>query len=96
MLPLLVQKELRVEGFLVGRWVDRWMEGLTAMADWVKQGKVKVDILLQSQCPEPHNSRRGRRWWMVLRTCRTPSSVCSLARALARWWSEPELHETKR
>jgi len=42
MLPLLVQKELRVEGFLVGRWVDRWMEGLTAMADWVKEGKVKA------------------------------------------------------
>jgi len=41
-LPLLVFKELKVEGFLVGRWTDRWMEGVTAMAGWVNKGDIKV------------------------------------------------------
>merc|ERR1711936_1411437 len=42
-LPLCVFKELRVEGFLVGRWISRWMEGITAMADWIKSGDIKVE-----------------------------------------------------
>ena len=42
-LPLCVFKELRVEGFLVGRWLSRWMEGITAMADWIKSGDIKVE-----------------------------------------------------
>ena len=41
-LPLCVSKELRVEGFLVGRWADRWMEGVSAMAAMVMKGEVKV------------------------------------------------------
>ena len=41
-LPLCVFKELRVEGFLVGRWADRWMEGVSAMAAMVMKGEVKV------------------------------------------------------
>merc|ERR1719312_1214496 len=42
-LPLCVFKELRVEGFLVGRWLSRWMEGITAMADWITSGDIKVE-----------------------------------------------------
>jgi len=41
-LPLCVGKELRVEGFLVGRWADRWMEGVSAMAAMVMKGDIKV------------------------------------------------------
>jgi len=41
-LPLCVGKELRVEGFLVGRWKARWMEGVMAMAGWVMKGEIKV------------------------------------------------------
>jgi len=41
-LPLCVFKELMVEGFLVGRWKDRWMEGVMAMASWVMKGDIKV------------------------------------------------------
>merc|ERR1719430_3011291 len=41
-LPLCVAKELKVEGFLVGRWTERWMEGVTAMAGWVMKGDIKV------------------------------------------------------
>jgi hypothetical protein len=29
-------QELRVEGFLVSRWLDRWQEGVTAMANWIQ------------------------------------------------------------
>merc|ERR1712123_563579 len=41
-LPLCVFKELRVEGFLVGRWLSRWMEGVGAMAAMVMKGEIKV------------------------------------------------------
>jgi len=42
-LPLCIFKELKVEGFLVGRWAGpRWAEGIKAMAAWVGSGKIKV------------------------------------------------------
>ena len=41
-LPLAIQKELKIEGFLVGRWIKRWVEGIQAMAQWVGAGKIKV------------------------------------------------------
>jgi hypothetical protein len=36
-----ITKQLRVEGFLVFRWADRYAEGLTQMAEWLKQGQLK-------------------------------------------------------
>jgi len=42
-LPLCVFKELKVEGFIVSRWLARWMEGINAMADWIKTGDIKVE-----------------------------------------------------
>merc|ERR1719186_2140724 len=45
-LPLCVFKELKVEGFLVGRWIARWMEGITAMAGWIGTGEVKVECTM--------------------------------------------------
>merc|ERR1711910_180807 len=42
-LPLCVFKELKVEGFLVNRWIARWMEGIAAMAEWINSGKIKVE-----------------------------------------------------
>lgn len=42
-LPLCIFKELRVEGFLVGRWAGpRWVEGIKSMAAWVSSGDIKV------------------------------------------------------
>merc|ERR1712106_964534 len=41
-LPLCIFKELKVEGFLVVRWADRWMEGVGAMAAMAMKGDVKV------------------------------------------------------
>merc|ERR1711892_801189 len=42
-LPFCVFKELKVEGFLVGRWLTRWMEGITAMAGWINTGDIKAE-----------------------------------------------------
>lgn len=40
----MIWKQLRVEGFLVGRWSDRWMEGINQMKEWIVQ--VSSAILL--------------------------------------------------
>jgi len=40
--PSLIFKQLRMEGFLVQRWLDRHQEGTNQMAQWVKEGKIKV------------------------------------------------------
>lgn len=37
----LVFQELRMEGFLVTRWIDRWMEGIEQMLKWIQEGKIK-------------------------------------------------------
>lgn len=37
-----VFKQLKMEGFLVGRWMSRWMEGLSQMTKWIQEGKIKV------------------------------------------------------
>ena len=41
-LPLAIQKELKIEGFLVGRWKARWVEGIKAMAAWVGSGQIQA------------------------------------------------------
>lgn len=39
--PLFVFKQLSMEGFLVWRYVDQWLEGITALYKWVQEGKIK-------------------------------------------------------
>ncbi|KAK7872299.1 hypothetical protein R5R35_002756 [Gryllus longicercus] len=41
--PALVFKELLMEGFLVWRWGDRWMEGIQQNLEWIKAGKLKFE-----------------------------------------------------
>lgn len=36
-----VFKQLKMEGFLVWRWSDRWMEGISEIAKLVQEGKLK-------------------------------------------------------
>uniref|UniRef100_A0A1Q3FK32 Prostaglandin reductase 1 n=1 Tax=Culex tarsalis TaxID=7177 RepID=A0A1Q3FK32_CULTA len=36
-----VFKQLRMEGFIVTRWVDRWTEGIVANLGWIREGKLK-------------------------------------------------------
>ena len=31
-----------MEGFLVARWLSRWNEGIVAMAQWIRDGKIQV------------------------------------------------------
>lgn len=39
--PNFVFKQLKMEGFIVTRWGDRWMEGITEVLKWIQEGKVK-------------------------------------------------------
>jgi len=41
-LPHTIFKELKVEGFIVYRWKERWLEGISQMAEWIKADKLKV------------------------------------------------------
>lgn len=36
-----VFKQLKMEGFIVHRWANRWMEGVSQMLQWIKDGKIK-------------------------------------------------------
>ncbi|CAH1119664.1 unnamed protein product [Phaedon cochleariae] len=38
---IIVFQQLSIYGFAINRWLDRWLEGIVQMAEWVKQGKVK-------------------------------------------------------
>merc|ERR1719270_2147519 len=37
----MVFKQLKYEGLVAFRWLNRWMEGIQQMAQWIKEGKVK-------------------------------------------------------
>lgn len=30
-----------MEGFIVSRWMDRWMEGMNQNLEWIRAGKLK-------------------------------------------------------
>ncbi|EGI64927.1 Prostaglandin reductase 1 [Acromyrmex echinatior] len=38
--PILSKHELRMEGFLVTRWMDRWNEGIMQNLQWLREGKL--------------------------------------------------------
>lgn len=39
--PLILFKQLRVEGFLVMRWFSEWPKAFSEMATWIQQGKLQ-------------------------------------------------------
>ena len=39
--PVIVFKELKIEGFIVDRWLDRWMEGIEKNLAWIREGKLR-------------------------------------------------------
>ncbi|XP_055693547.1 prostaglandin reductase 1-like [Lutzomyia longipalpis] len=39
--PEFVFKQLKMEGFIVTRWLHRWMEGILQIKQWMKEGKIK-------------------------------------------------------
>jgi leukotriene B4 12-hydroxydehydrogenase/15-oxo-prostaglandin 13-reductase len=40
MLPTVLVKQLKIEGFIVVRWHSRWAEGIAHMARWVREGEI--------------------------------------------------------
>ncbi|RZB38986.1 prostaglandin reductase 1 [Asbolus verrucosus] len=36
-----VSQQLKMEGFIVHRWLDRWFEGIKQNKQWIKEGKLK-------------------------------------------------------
>lgn len=46
--PAFVFKQLKMEGFLVHRWTNRWMEGCSQMLKWIQEVSVKnLTVTLQ-------------------------------------------------
>jgi NADPH:quinone reductase len=41
LLPYILVKQLKLEGFMVSRFQSRWAEGIGQMAMWLKEGKLK-------------------------------------------------------
>lgn len=39
--PAIVFNQLRMEGFVVSRWENRWFEGIEKNQQWVREGKIK-------------------------------------------------------
>ncbi|KAF7275307.1 prostaglandin reductase 1-like isoform X2 [Rhynchophorus ferrugineus] len=39
--PYIVMKQLQIEGFMVYRWLDRWLEGVNQNLKWIQEGKLK-------------------------------------------------------
>ncbi|XP_021912964.1 prostaglandin reductase 1-like isoform X3 [Zootermopsis nevadensis] len=61
-LPLLLRKELKMEGFMVSRWHNRWDEGVEQNLQWIKE-------TVSDTYKKKHNGRelfrhqsRGRKW----------------------------------
>ena len=40
--PSFVFKQLKMEGFLVHRWMDRFPEGTRQMLKWIQDGQIKI------------------------------------------------------
>lgn len=39
--PAVVSKQLKVEGFIFSRWIERWDEAVQANVQWIREGKLK-------------------------------------------------------
>lgn len=40
--PAMIFKQLKMEGFVVWRWLDRWMEAFEEIGGWIARGKLKT------------------------------------------------------
>lgn len=40
-LSFIVTKQIRLEGFLVWRWLNRYLEGMEQNLKWIREGKLK-------------------------------------------------------
>lgn len=44
--PTLVFKQIKMEGFLVHRWLDRYQEGMDQMSTWIKEVSLSFYLYL--------------------------------------------------
>ena len=44
--PVLLRKQLKMEGFIVSRWNDRWDEGIKQNLQWIKEVLTKITRLV--------------------------------------------------
>lgn len=35
-----MEKQLKIEGFIVTRWINRWSEGITQLHEWIENGQI--------------------------------------------------------
>lgn len=38
---IIIEKQLKVEGFNVTRWIDRWGEAVEKLAEWIRADRIK-------------------------------------------------------
>lgn len=39
--PVFIQKQLKMEGFVITRYANQWFEGIKQMKQWTEEGKIK-------------------------------------------------------
>ncbi|XP_011870865.1 PREDICTED: prostaglandin reductase 1-like isoform X1 [Vollenhovia emeryi] len=39
--PAIIFNQMKIEGFVVTRWSDRWLEGITQNLQWIREGKLR-------------------------------------------------------
>ena len=50
---IIIPKQLKIEGFMVFRWGNRWQEGLSQMAEWMSQVGYQSPFLAASYTVSP-------------------------------------------
>lgn len=46
--PIIIAKQLKVEGFIVSRWLNRWTEGIEKLSKWILSGQLKYRETISS------------------------------------------------
>lgn len=44
--PILVFKQIKMEGFLVHRWLDRFQEGMDQMSTWIQEVRLVLSLIV--------------------------------------------------
>lgn len=39
--PIIIAKQLKVEGFIVNRWFNQWASGIEKLSEWILSKKLK-------------------------------------------------------
>jgi NADPH-dependent curcumin reductase CurA len=45
---IIITREVRIEGFIVSRWIPKWGDAFMNIDQWMKEGKIKVDELVET------------------------------------------------